>query len=153
MNSSVSYDSMDRRGIEGFLKAKIRHTPVWRTVLLSLITFGVYLPFWLLTRRQEVNRIAGTTVMKKRFIIMILVGYIFSALMYTVGPFFINEVALMLYDYIDIFITYFGLAVILFYSFRIRSVLMKEEGGEPINAILTFIFTIWYLQYHINKRY
>jgi hypothetical protein len=97
--------------------------------------------------------LAGKNIIGKKLPLFILIGYSLSALVFTVGPFFVNEVALMLYEYIDILITYIGVISIIFYSFRIRAVLIKEGEGVNINKLLTFLLTIWYIQYHINKRY
>lgn len=150
--SSVLYDRMDDER-ESFLKPKVRYTPVWITLVLSFVTLGIYLPYWLLTRREEVNRIAGKTVISKKIPVLILVGYIFSNIVFIIGPFFINEIAMMLFEYVDTLITYFGLIFIVFYSFRIRSVLLNGNQADSINGVLTFLFTIWYLQFHINKNY
>src|SRR5690554_1722698 len=108
MNSSAIHVNMVER--EGsFLKPRVRYAPVWRTVLLTFITMGVYFPYWLISRRKEVNKLAGKTVIHKNIPIVIFIGYLFSALMFTIGPFFLNEIALMLYEYIDIGITFVGM--------------------------------------------
>lgn len=150
--SSVLYDRIDDER-ESFLKPKVRYTPVWLTFVLSFVTLGIYLPYWLLTRREEVNWIAGKNVISKKIPILILIGYVLSNIVFFIGPFFINEIAIMLYEYVDTLITYFGLIFIVFYSFRIRSVLLSSNQADSINGVLTFLFTIWYLQYHINKNY
>ncbi|RDU34756.1 hypothetical protein DRW41_21925 [Neobacillus piezotolerans] len=134
-----------------FLRPSIRMAPVWLTVLLSILTLGIYYPYWLLKRRDEVNRLAGKKIIHKWVPWLVLILYSVSALVFTIGPFFLNEIAIMLYEYIDNLITVFGVSCIIWYSFRIREVLLEKMEDESINGILTFFLTIWYLQYKINK--
>ncbi|WP_316572861.1 DUF4234 domain-containing protein [Neobacillus sp. YIM B06451] len=134
-----------------FLRPRIRMTPVWLTVLLSFLTIGIYFPYWLLNRGDEVNRLAGKKIIHKWAPWLVLILYSVSALVFMIGPFFLNEIAIMLYEYIDNLITVFGVSCIIWYSFRIREVLMEKMEDESINGILTFFLTIWYLQHKINK--
>ncbi|WP_409273235.1 hypothetical protein V1499_01585 [Neobacillus sp. SCS-31] len=148
-----SYPSVENEELYpgSFLRPRIRTTPAWLTVLLSILTFGIYFPYWLLNRRVEVNRFAGKKIIHKWVPWLVLILYSVSALVFTIGPFFLNEIAIMLYEYIDHLITVFGVSCIIWYSFRIREVLMEKMEDESINGILTFFLTIWYLQYKINK--
>lgn len=152
-NVLLNYNADD--DLEGFVIPKIRFTSVWIMVLLSVLTFGMYLPYWLLSRRKEINRIAKKVVIKKAIPLFILISYFCSALIFTIGQLLINEIAIMLYEYIDILITYFGVIFIIYYSFKIRLILLKtaEDDEFSISKILTFFFAIFYLQHQINKYY
>lgn len=132
-----------------FLKPKVKYVPVWVTIILSIVTLGIYIPYWFVTRAKELNRMAGKKVISRKIPVLIFILYCMSNLILLIGPYFINEIAMMLYEYIDILITYAGIICIVHYSFVIRKVL----NHESMKTAFTLIFNIWYLQFYINKIY
>jgi len=138
----------------------LNRTPVIVAILLSAITLGVYIPYWFLSRRNGLNRLHADRKVPLTPIIILLVLYGLDAVATVAGVLGIQIGA----SNISNGITLIGGAITLFLCFRIRSMLNQHLGGERVSggaAFLfgseqvsggaTFFFTIYYLQYKINR--
>lgn len=144
----------------------IRKTPVILVILFGLITFGIYLPCWFLTRREALNTLNTCCKLTKDVLIVSIVLFslsLFSSLA-AVG---IEWIGIAL-DSMDIFlagrlVSIFGnvaaLAaqiIILVKAFDVRRMLREhfnDHMGQNVyfSGVFTFFFTIYYLQYKINR--
>jgi len=120
----------------------------------------VYIPYWFLSRRDGLNRLHADRKVPLTPIIILLVLYGLQAVATVAGVLGIQFSA----SHISNGVTLIGLAITLFLSFRIRSMLNQHLGSERVSggaAFLfgseqvsggaTFLFTICYLQYKINR--
>ena len=59
----------------------IQNTPVILTIFFTIITFGIYGPFWFLTRRDQLNALHSPEKLGKGVFIFSIVLYIISLLL------------------------------------------------------------------------
>jgi len=143
----------------------LNRTHVIIAILLSAITLGVYIPYWFLSRRDGLNRLHADRKVPLTPIIILLVLYCLQAVATVAGVLLGIQFSASHFDsLISDGVTLIGLAITLFLSFRIRSMLNQHLGSERVSggaAFLfgseqvsggaTFLFTIYYLQYKINR--
>jgi hypothetical protein len=133
--------------------ASLRRSSVTAVVLLTIVTFGFYLPFWFYTRTPAINALAS------------------PAKLWTYGPavlvlFQILGLLAPSETMLDMLLRIGGFVTLLVLSFRVRSiiaddlsarveaVLPSSLGVQSFSApstLLTFFFHIWYLQYKLNE--
>lgn len=130
------------------------------TTLSSDRPLGVYIPYWFLSRRNGLNRLHADRKVPLTPIIILLVLYCLDAVATVAGVLGIQIGA----SNISNGITLIGLAITLFLCFRIRSMLNQHLGSERVSGGAAFLFgseqvsggaifffTIYYLQYKINR--
>ena len=119
-------------------------------LILSIITLGLYIPLWLLRYREAFNGLNSERKLTRGpliisfFIILLEVPYILVSFFYWIVP-----IDPMLDFGLQTFYL-LGYIIILVYSFKARNILIEHYGVE-ISPILTFFFSIFYLQYKINQ--
>lgn len=137
-----------------FTVPTFKKTSVLMTVLLSLVTLGIYIPYWFLSRRDTLNTFKSNEKMSYSLPLFTLILYSFSAVMVPAAFFiWLSEPIVAIYQYIDTIVTYLGLGIILFLSFRARAILNDYFDHTEVSALLTLLFNIWYLQYKINQHF
>lgn len=146
-------------GLEGDADAVIsvptfKKTGVIITILLSLVTLGIYIPYWFLSRRDLFNSFNSKEKVSYSLPLFVLILYSFSAIM-LVATFlqFLSEPVAAIYQYCDTIISYLGIVITLLLSFRVRAILNDYFDHKEVSAVLTFFFNIWYLQYKINQHF
>ena len=123
-------------------------------ILFSALTLGFYFPFWFLTRRESLNRLSRGKEISFGMCIAILVMASLSLLLFT-------GTGQQLPSYMLDVGTWITTLVL---SFRVKDILndtllkhRKEQAPiflapqEEVAGIFTFFFTIFYLQYKINR--
>ncbi len=138
------------------------------TILLTIVTIGMYIPYWFLSRRQALERLH--IKLPYVFIKVTVLLFVFSVLEYfwiasittmqsllfrDILPFENNPFLLPLNPE-DSFLSEFGFLlftiVSIISSFKIRNGLKKQLPNQSVNGWLTFFFHIWYLQHIVNKH-
>jgi hypothetical protein len=114
-------------------------------ILLSLITVGIYIPFWY-KRYMKLSDFATIKSGMVNAFLALQIVYVINTIIELTYFSVILLVILLFLDLI-IIITLFILQIIL--AFEMRRILINK--GHDINPILTFFFTVFYLQYKINK--
>jgi hypothetical protein len=142
---------------------------VLRTVLLSLVTLGIYIPIWYLNRRRAINALQSPEKLSK--------GVFIFALSLWILDFFLN----LIYGALTEAGTSFpassmdGLSrilqlmvgiLLLFQAFKVRRILLDHhaaqdagifsyqlgmEADTSFSRVATFFLGIWYLQFKINE--
>lgn len=125
-----------------------KKTSVFFTFLMSFITLGIYLPYWFISRRDDINRLKSKQELSSAPAKILLVLYILSALM---TPFTMDENSVW-YN-IDMMISFGGGLVLLYLAFQVRRMINEHLGEKKISGVLTFFLNIWYLQYKINREF
>jgi len=123
---------------------------VFLLIVLSSVTLAIYIPVWFLRRRDWLNSLSTTEKLGSVLPIVVLVIYCISLLLLLFMP---DET---LSDTIDSLISLIGGIITLVLAFSVRRILIehfKDKLGMNISfsGVATFFFTIWYLQYKINR--
>lgn len=118
----------------------------WGVFGLSIVTFGLYLIYWMFTRVNNVNRISKVA---KASIIAV---YIY------LGASIISNVVLYGFMLVNVSLALSLISLISFYvaiySLRRALTEMINQGTEnkvTIGPIKTFFFNVLYIQYKINE--
>jgi hypothetical protein len=119
-------------------------------ILLTLITYGVYIPVWFLNRKDSINNLNSKEKISAGPIIFLLIISIIYAIMLIPSILFTETSIGSIIDWIDIIINLAGSIIILIMSFKVRRIL-NEHYNTKISDIATFLFTFFYLQYKINR--
>lgn len=122
-------------------------------LLLSLITFGIYIPFWY----KKIMKVTDTFPQEKKLnsasiIILMIASFLI--------PFFSITLTTTMNGVENVFTTnIYGIGTILnilralliiFLSFNLRSILQSQYGTD-LNAVLTFFLGPIFLQHKINS--
>lgn len=124
---------------------------VFVMVILSYITFGIYIPYWFLTRRKAFEQLSSETKLPLKAVKCVLVLYIVALIALIMGPFFLTEYGLELKNSIDYILTMYGLGIVLYAVFRAKEMLNDHYDQTLIKPIPAAFFHIWYLQYKLNQ--
>lgn len=119
---------------------------------VSIITFGIYMPVWLLARYNKFNSLHSDKKLFRSVPITAIVVYAASTSLIFMKGLFDLEGLEHIYNKLDAV----GYALIIWESLKIRRILIQHFNDHlkktlRLNAILTFFFTIFYLQYKINR--
>ena len=126
----------------------LKKTSVLLMVVLSILTLGLYYPYWFLSRRRALNHMAAdsddvnvlTFGVAATFAIAYSVGFCVEAFPETAG-WLRNGVVFT--DFISRILT-------LILCFKIKSIL-EANHPETLSAVGTFFLSLFYLQYKINR--
>ena len=119
---------------------------VFLMIILTLVTLAIYIPIWFLRRKSWLNHLSATEKLGSKAAIFVLVIFCISALFLTVGGL----------EVIDSLINIVGGITILILAFKVRRILHKHFNVKHslkvrFSGVFTFLFTIFYLQYKINR--
>lgn len=131
--------------------SSFKRVPVFLTVIFSLVTAGIYIPCWFLSRRKLLNQTYSSEAISIVPPVIILMLYSFAIAAFIPVQLFGTIWGLAFYNYFNTVITYLGIAVILYLSFQTRSLLNGLFEKKKFSALCTFLFNIWYLQYKMNR--
>jgi hypothetical protein len=114
-------------------------------LLLRVITFGVYYSLWLLLRADSFNRLNSKTKLKPGVFVFILIVEALSVIFVIIGA----SVGSSVLGFAQLCIIV-GFIVIEVQCFKMRRIL-SEHFGARLSGAGTFFFTIYYLQFKINR--
>jgi Domain of unknown function (DUF4234) len=134
-------------------KLAFKKTNVLFMVVLSHVTFGIYVPYWFLTRRKAFEQLSANSKIPVKAIKCVLVLYILSSLATIVGPFFLTEYGLELKNSLDYILTMYSVGIILYSVFRAKDMINEYFDKTEVKAIPAALFHIWYLQHKINRLF
>ena len=119
---------------------------------LTNLTFGVYVPYWFLSRRDSIDQL-GKVELHFKLLKMFFVLYIGLAFYYIIGGAIFTEDGAAFIDTMNIWITFIGLGITYYSVFRVAEAIEKNIDMKIFNRWLLILFHIWYLQYKINKSF
>ncbi|WP_052692066.1 DUF4234 domain-containing protein [Teredinibacter purpureus] len=134
---------------QGKLSEVFERYTAWAVFGLGIITFGLYSVYWLVSRTKQMNA-RSDQVIGNGLIYSMLVFYILS---------FVSNFVTLADPTIGGILGLSGLpAIVLMYVvvYKLRNRIHTYVGSQPsthawAGPILTFFFTVIYLQYKINK--
>jgi len=116
------------------------------TLFATFITFGIYPVYWFFNRAKQLNQLRS-----EKKITWEPAGYLIAGIVYlvfgAVAALQDNTIMALLAVAAWLFIWFAYLRMI----YRMRAILNDHFGEKRVGPILTFIFNIYYLQYHINR--
>jgi len=139
---------------------QLEETRVWVVILLSIASFGLYLPVWFLTRREVINQLRSRQKIGWGMLAFLLLLQIAG-----VVALIVSARAGLSMEEPDVF-AFGAWIVILIQSFKVRQILLDhfsaQESGPfsgtislqrdvSLSGVATFFFHIFYLQYKINR--
>ena len=131
-------------------------TSVLLMIFLMVVTLGIYIPIWFLTRRKAINSLNSSEELSLGMIVFTLVAFIGSVGLDLIYP------ESSLGTFVNLVL---GIAVLVL-SFKVRSILQDHlspqatgplsstaalQSEVSISGVLTFFCGIFYLQYKINR--
>jgi len=127
----------------------------WYTIILILLTLGLYLPYWLHTRTKILNQIVHhqiSTIFTGAAILLYIVFWVMLMAESAFVEFSIFADVMQYFTYLPI-LDMISNVVILVWVFKFRNRLQKTFSSSDfgIGIIPTFFFQIIYLQYKINQ--
>ena len=131
-------------------------TSVLLMVLLTIITYGIYLPVWFLRRQNLFNQLSAKEKLDSGGVIFVLVIFCISALFIPAKLLIQNASHIGVLDIIDNSINLLGGLIILILAFKVRRILNEHYNKHlgmnvSFSGVATFFFTMFYLQYKINR--
>ncbi len=119
-------------------------------ILFSIITYGIYIPFWLLSHKDIFNKLKSSEKLNSGSILFILGLFVTSALLLIPLHIFKGKEIALTITIIDSFVSLMGGVGVLMLSFQIRRML-KEHYKTKLSWVWTLCFSVFYLQYKINR--
>lgn len=118
--------------------------------ILTNITFGAYVPYWFISRRDSFEQF-GKTTLKYKTLKLLFILYILMFGYYFAGKALFTETGANFVETIHLWITFSGLGITYYSAFRIAELIERECEDIKLNKFLLLFFHIWYLQFIINK--
>lgn len=129
----------------------MKKTNVFFVVFLSVLTLGIYIGYWFLSRKKDIIRLREQNYIPFKwwlvFIIFLVVSFIYQFL----GAAFLTDLGLNFFDSLDTICSFFYLGLLYYSTFRLKELLEEEVEEEIFSPVLLVLFHIWYLQYKINR--
>ena len=137
---------------------------VWVLVLITMVTNGIYIPIWYLQRLEFFNHLDSKKKLSRRLLlfstvisvsatltpfVMALLPIVFNSsdLMATHETMMLTVTVIFMFFYVCAIVTGIYLVVV---AFQTRRILM-DHFDISLSIIWTFLFNIYYLQYHCNR--
>lgn len=124
----------------------------WGVFGLSVITFGIYMVYWLYSRTQVLNAFHSNKI-SDAVINLAMIGFILNLASSVIPESYYESLAVSL-AVMAISIGYLVFYLIWLFGFRARLLEIAHADGHPefrVNPVLTFFFSNIYLQYKINQ--
>ena len=128
---------------------------VWLMIGLTIITLGIYEPYWYLTRLQRFNALSSSAKFNQTAILIWLVWFVVEAMIFVfviVSPESSTVQSLEVIEDL-VYLSAAIFAIIL--AFRAKKILQEHlaviENDFSMSGVATFFFQFFYIQYKINR--
>ena len=142
----------EKRGVDAF-KAFERFS-TWWVFLLGIVTLSFYLPFWMYTRTQVLNRLPGVEPIGDEFVVITVVLYILAEINGLSGLFRPDKGVLDLTSQVVSMASNILFLVWVFkFKNRLNDFLEKNVSGYmPLTSMATFFMQVIYLSFKLNQH-
>ncbi|MBA4603602.1 DUF4234 domain-containing protein [Thermoactinomyces mirandus] len=138
-----------------FQTAGFKKVDVALMIVLSLVTFGLYIPYWYVSRQKAIENL--NTQQKFPFWIawVIFVCYLVDFII-SIASFFV--MLPVWYGMFSLYAFLFFIPIFIGLNIILRRMMLEHErkdisfSNNRKTYMLTFLFTIFYLQYLIDKE-
>lgn len=141
---------------KGFKRTNV----IWM-IILTIITLGLYVPFWFIRQREAINNLHSPEKLYKNTFVTMFILSLMTLIVSILSP-----IVLRLIGYegigkdIDYIIKWINLipgVILLFQIFKVRRIFIDHFNDYLkkdiwFSGLLTFLFHIYYFQYLINKH-
>jgi hypothetical protein len=131
---------------------ELKKTPVLLVIFFTFISLGIYIPIWFLRRRKALNHLApedaSVDLVTFGLVGLFAVSYVLG--FYQGAAIEWGQVLTPTWQFAIQALDLISRLFIVVASFRVKTIL---EGHYPdrLSAVGTFFFSIFYLQYRINR--
>ncbi|MCG7344232.1 hypothetical protein MHZ92_08810 [Sporosarcina sp. ACRSL] len=129
----------------------LKKVPIWLMILLSVLSLGFYLGFWLLNRKRDLNALQSTNHIPFTLWTISTVLLIVFFFLNTFNHFIFSNIGYLYVESMDTIFTFFFIGLLYYSAFRIRE-LIEETSTITFNKYLLFFFHIFYIQYKVNQN-
>ena len=142
----------------------LKRRSVWLMVLLLIVTLGFYYPIWFLRRRKGLNRLDSSRKLRLWPFALFATYFVGAFLLGLVPRRTVGEIfGFGVWDYLRALQLGMGIMMIV-QCFRMKDIIEDHAQGPDdaprdelfrppvkLSGLMTFFFSIFYLQYAINK--
>lgn len=133
-------------------EAALPKTKVLLMVLLTLLTLGLYVPYWFWSRRRTLDAMAAEGESVGGLTVALVVLYLVAFAMGFLGGVLrgAGDAPGQAYFIAARAIDWSSRILIIVLSFRVKGILESNDSGH-LSAVGTFFLSCFYLQYRINR--
>lgn len=126
--------------------------PVLYVLLYSFATMGIYMPIWVLNRREALNKLDSKVKLDKVDIYAVIVAFVMSLLLMlaVISTEASDPELSKRLEFGEQILNLACAFLMLILSFRVRAIL-EEHFKTRFSVLYTFLIGIYFLQYRINK--
>ncbi len=128
---------------------------VWLVILLSIVTLGTYIPYWLYQRLDAFNQLKSREKLDKTIVTAVLAMYCFTTVLYICTSiyelFYPGNLVFEKIDQVGRVIDFVSSITMLYLTFIVRKII-EDNFKTKLSGVATFFFSIYYLQFRINKE-
>lgn len=117
------------------------------TLLWSVISLGVYIPYWFLARQQAFEQLGNSEKLNRPALLCVLVVYSLDALLTAAD--FLKPGLYAPLETISLWLDLFCSVIILLQCFKVKR-LIQQAWGVQLNVLFSFLFLHLYLQNWLN---
>lgn len=128
-----------------------KKVPVSLVVLYSILTLGIYLGYWFLSRKNSIRNLKGSHVIPFKWWWVFTILLILSFLNRFIGSIILTPYGIAVFDSIDMILSFYFLGLLYYSIFRMKGIFEEEYDEKIFSSWLLVVFHIWYLQYKINR--
>jgi hypothetical protein len=136
-----------------FEHTELRRRRVLEMIALTIVTLGLYYPWWFLRRRAALNRLGSATKLALWPFTLVL-AYELVTLAFTVSsPPLPQSAEPSVNELVLVGIRLAVAVLMLIQTFRVRDILEDHlHPSRDVSALVTFLFGTFYLQHKINAH-
>lgn len=137
-------------------------TPVLLLILFTVISGGIYIPFWFLNRKSIINKLNSEKGLNDNTFVFLGVGFVLNLILLITSS-VVNKMALemgteeamgsaSIFQTVTIAVSVILGIIVWVQSFRVLSIFRDHfRRRVQFSGFATLLFTIFYLQYKINR--
>lgn len=139
--------TMDKKSERTLLKK----VPVWLMIVLTIFSLGVYLGFWLLNRKDDLNDLQPKNHIPFTLWTISAILLVIFFFLQTFNQFIFTNIGYLYVESIDIIFSFFFVGLLYYSVFRIRE-MIEDNSAIRLNKFLLFFFHVFYIQYKVNRN-
>lgn len=128
---------------------------IWLMIGLTIITFGIYEPYWYLTRLQRFNALSSSAKFNQTSILIWLVWFVVDAIIIVFAILSPESSTLQSLELIEGIGNLVAAIFALILAFRAKKILQEHlavnDNDYSMSGVATFFFQFFYIQYKINR--
>jgi len=134
----------------------LTHKSIWLMFFLTIITIGIYMPYWYLTRHQRFNALSSSAEFTQATIVLWLLWFIVDTVLIVVSIVTPQSETVQSLEVIESILNLMAAIFGVWLAFRAKKILLEHlavigRNDTTMSGILTFFFQNLYIQYKINR--